>query len=144
MDDAVLMANNVAVLSPDPIPTPTTNILLIPLVQCTVITGTNEDWIDGFAFFADEAETQPILLDGIQFEMEMRASPPDYSVVVRGSSVDGTLHVVQHIIEMNILAHQMSIVPPGDYVFDIVAFDGYRHRIIVQGTQCTIFEGVTR
>jgi hypothetical protein len=129
---------------PAPLPPPTTNILQLPVVECTVQTGNNEDWIDGFAFYEDSAATIPIPLDGIVFEMEVRANPPEYSVVIRGSTHDGTLTVVHNVLQMNIRASQMASVPPQDYVFDVVAYDGYRHRIIIRGTQMTVFEGITR
>lgn len=138
------MADTVAPLTSVPLPPPSTNILMLPLIQCQITTGTNEDWIDGFAFFADDAETQPLSLDGIQFEMEMRAFPPDHNVAVRGSSQEGTLQVSGNVMGMNIPASQMTMVPPGDYTFDILAYDGNRYRIIVQGTACVVFQGITR
>src|SRR5262245_43872829 len=135
------MAQVIPLTTPPP---SATNILLLPLVEIMVETGTNEDWVDGLAFFADDEETIPLDLTGIEFEMEMRTLPPSPTVVVRGHTKDGTINVLQHTISMNIPAAQMMTVPPGDYVFDILAFDGYRHRIIVKGTNTVVFQGITR
>ena len=126
------------------LPPPATNILMLPLVKCTAQVGTNEDWLDGFAFFVDDEETEEIDLSGIYFEMEMRAVPPDPSVAVRASSTEGTLNVAGHTLSINVPAATMAHVPPGDYVFDIIAKAEGRQRIIVQGTAMVVFQGITR
>jgi hypothetical protein len=121
----------------------TTNILILPRIEVTAVTGTNEDWIDGFAFYLDEEATEPIDLGGIDFEMEVRHLPPDHTVVLRGSSADGGLLVNDNILMMNYREAVMSYMRPLDYVFDIVMKADTYERVLASGS-VTVTQGITR
>jgi hypothetical protein len=121
----------------------TTNILLLPRVELAAITGTNEDWLDGFAFFEDEAATLPIDLGGIDFQMEVRHLPPDHTVVLQGKLADGTLLAVENTLMMNYPMISMSFLQPLDYVFDIVMVADWHQRVLASGL-VTVTLGVTR
>ena len=129
------------------------NLLAMPLVNLTVITGTNEDWIDSILFLVDDgaggdpADLPQLDLTGIAFSMEVRRNEEDHEVVVRGSTTDGTLAVgeppnVGYLL-INIDHEEMKVLRPGDYVADIVGVDGPTIRRV-----CTIdlevVIGVTR
>jgi len=135
------------------------NILKIPLVQAVCETGANEDWLDGFAYFEDIAETIPISLVGISFEMEMRTVAADPTVVLHATTFDGSLsvasyppptdvpggiQVTQNCLQLNVPVTAMMHVPPGTYAFDIVAKADGRTRVVVQGTAAVILQGYTR
>jgi hypothetical protein len=119
------------------------NLLILPLVQIVGTTGTNEDWLDGLAFFEDDAETMPINILGIEFAMQMRQITEDATVALEASQADGRIIVTGNYLYFDVPAAQMSTITPADYVFDVVGTDNKNSRIIVQG-QYTVFEGVTR
>lgn len=120
-----------------------TNIRSLPLISVEATTSTNEDWRDGFAFFEDEAGTIPILLDGIDFEMEVRHLATDATVVLRGTSADGSLVVNFNALVLNFTVDRMKLIPPLDYVFDIVMRAEDRTRVLARGN-LTVTLGVTR
>jgi hypothetical protein len=127
----------------------TTNLLAMPLVNMTVITGTNEDWIDSIKFVVDDSSGDPPQLDltGITFTMEVRRQPPDNEVVLRASTDDGTLAVGAPpdfgFLLINIDHEQIKIIKPDDYTADIVGTDGdIIRRCIVIDLQVVL--GITR
>jgi hypothetical protein len=126
-----------------------TNILTLPLVTCTLITGNNEDWLDSFQFvntISTDVST-PVDLAGIEFKMELRSLASDVDVLITASTEDGRLMVggtEDSFLVIRVPAVLMETLVPADYVADIVAeADGYR-RVIVQISPITIFQGVTR
>jgi hypothetical protein len=123
-----------------------TNILALPLAQVSVMTGTNEDWLDSFQYRADDGVT-PIDLIGISFDMEVRAAIDDPDVVVAASTNDGRLVVGGQGNSFLLISIPLSImeeVPPNIYVGDIVAHaDGYT-RTVIQVLSLTVFQGITR
>jgi hypothetical protein len=129
--------------------TVTTNLLAMPLVTLTVVTGTNEDWIDSIKFVVDDGSTDPPQLDltGIQFDMEVRRLPPDNEVILRASTTDGTLAVGAApdfgFLLINVDHEQMKIIRPDNYTADIVGTDGdtIRRCIIID---LEIALGITR
>jgi hypothetical protein len=127
----------------------TTNLLAMPLVSMTVITGTNEDWIDSIKFVVDDGSADPPQLDltGIKFDMEVRRQPPDVEVVLKASTADGTLAVGAApdfgFLLINVDHDKMKIIQPNDYTADIVGTDGeIIRRCIVMDLQIVL--GITR
>lgn len=128
-----------------------TNLLAMPLVNLTVSTGTNEDWIDSIKFVVEAGgaiETWPQLdLGGIVFEMEVRRQPPDNEVVIRGLMTDGSLMVGAPpdygFITINIDHEIMERVRPGDYIGDIVGKDDVSVRRVIT-MDLTVVQGITR
>src|ERR1700744_5037582 len=75
-----------------------TNVLALPLVQVTALTGNNEDWIDSLLYVAPAEGQDPALapqvdLRGIEFDMVVRVNPGDAEVILAASTVDGTLSI---------------------------------------------------
>ena len=126
---------------------PTTNLLSMPLVQLTVDTGTNEDWLDSLKYVVSEADDDQLDLRGIEFAMEVRRSAPDNEVILRASTSDGKLHIGAPpdygFLIISIPVEEMKYKRPGVYVADIVGSDGEYVRVCIT-IALTIVEGVTR
>lgn len=126
------------------------NLLAIPLVQLTVVTGNNEDWVDSIKFvIGTGSEPDPPQLDirGIIFEMEVRREADDPEVVLGATTANNTLMVgsppdVGYLI-INIPYDDMRGMRAGPYVADIVGRDDFHTRVIIQ-IDLTITEGVTK
>ena len=123
-----------------------TNILAMPLVDMTVTTGTNEDWIASLKYTQDD-ETTPLDLSGIALRMEVRRNVDDEEVAVEGSTTDGRVSIGgtgNAYVLINVPVTAMNnLLTEGTYVGDIVATaDGYT-RVIVR-IVATIVKGVTR
>jgi hypothetical protein len=127
----------------------TTNLLAMPLVNLTVITGTNEDWIDSILFLADDGSGDPPQLDltGISFAMEVRHTTPEHEVVIRASTADGTLMVGvppnYGYLLIKIPHELMLTVVPNQYVADIVGWDDVSQRRCIT-IDLEVAYGVTR
>jgi hypothetical protein len=121
-----------------------TNILQLPVVLLAIETLTNADWLDGLEYWdAPPPDGVPIDLTGISFEMEMRTSPPVATVVLRASTANKLIRVYANTWQLLVPAPVMAIIPPGDYVFDLLGrADGYT-RNLVQAT-CRVDLGITR
>jgi hypothetical protein len=129
-----------------------TNLLAMPLVQVTVITGTNEDWVDAIKYVVDDGggipDSYPQLdLTGIAFEMEVRRQTPDAEVVIRASSADATLSIGEPpdfgFLLINIDHADVKTIRPGDYIGDIIGKDDVTiRRCVVINLQ--IVQGITR
>lgn len=124
-----------------------TNILAMPRVLVTIITGTNEDWIDSLKYVLDDVGT-PLDLTGIDLEMEIRKTPPDADVVITANSLtDGYISVGGENSNMIVISVPLAImkeVPANGYVGDIIAkADGYQRRV-VQITELLVERGITR
>lgn len=122
----------------------------MPLVTMTVITGTNEDWVDSIKYLVagDEFPELPQLdLTGIAFLMEVRRTAPDTEVVLRASTEDGTLGIGAPpnfgYLMINIDHESMKIIRPGKYVADIVGQDDITVRRCVVVDLEVVF-GITR
>jgi hypothetical protein len=107
-------------------------------------TSTNADWLDGLEYMSSaDVSAVPIDLTGIDFEMDMRAAPSLATVVLRATTVNGLIRVYANTWQFLIPASVMELVPPGDYVFDMLAHaDGYTRNIVY--AQVAILLGITR
>ena len=121
----------------------TTNILLLPVVILTIETSTNADWLDGLEYQTAPVDGDPIDLTGIAFEMEMRSSPPVATVVLRAATDNGLIRVYANTWQFIVPAPVMGLVPPGDYVFDLLGrADGFTRNLVQ--AQVTVDLGITR
>lgn len=126
-----------------------TNLLAMPLVQMSVFTGTNEDWIDSIKYVVDTGDEDPPQLDirGIYFEMEVRRGTPEHEVVFSANTDDGTLAIGSDpdygFLLINISHKVMLEQAPGMYVADIVGTDAHNIRRCVV-IDLEIVHGVTR
>ena len=127
------------------------NLLAMPLVSMTVVTATNEDWIDSILFLVDGADPLSPQLDitGITFHMEVRRRTDDHEVVLRASNANGDRTItigeppnVGYLI-INIDHETMKTQIPGQYVADIIGNDleSTRRCILID---LEIQAGVTR
>jgi hypothetical protein len=126
-----------------------TNILAMPLVELTIESSNNEDWIDSIVYLVDTGDPVPPELDirGIIFEMEIRRSATEHEVVLVASTANGTLLVgtppeVGHLL-FNIPVTHVGALSANVYVGDIVARDSYYTRQIAR-IALTIVEGITK
>jgi hypothetical protein len=121
-----------------------TNILYLPVVVLAITTETNADWLDGLEYWdAPPPDGQPIDLDGIDFAMEMRTSPPVATVVLRATTANGLIRVYANTWQLIVPAQIMQGIPPADYIFDVLGFADSYTRSLVQA-QVSVLEGVTR
>lgn len=118
-----------------------TNLLILPLVSLTIAVGTNEDWIDGLAFYDNAMNA--LALDGIAFKMTLRHVVDEATAPITASTGEGSLLTSGNRFNFNVPVATMGIVPPAAYVMDVVGMADGHQRIIMQG-QVTVFEGVTR
>jgi hypothetical protein len=121
-----------------------TNILFLPPVGMIANTATNADWLDGLEYQSSaDINATPIDLTGIKFEMDMRAAPPLATVVLRATTENGLIRVYANTWQFMIPASTMILVPPGDYVFDMLAHgDGFTRNIVY--AQVAVLLGITR
>jgi hypothetical protein len=131
-----------------------TNILSLPLVGMTIITGNNEDFIESIKFIVGSLDpaatigTLPQLdLRGIQFEMEVRRRPGDHEVILNASTVNRWMGIGPTpnygYLLLQVPITEMQTKLPGAYVADIVASDDDWSRKVFQ-IDLTIVEGITR
>ena len=133
-----------------------TNILAMPLVQVSVITGTTEDWVDSIKYVVapegasadDDMSTWPQLdLRGIDFEMELRRNVDDHEVILNANTKDGTLAIGAPPNFGFLLIHVPYVVMKtkfaDQYVGDIRASTDDEMRIVIP-LAVEIFEGVTK
>jgi hypothetical protein len=83
------------------------------------------------------------MLDGIVFALEMRSTPPAATVVLQATTGNGFLQVYDNTWQLLVPAATMLLVPPGDYVFDLLGMAEGRTRNLVQAA-VTIDLGITR
>jgi hypothetical protein len=121
-----------------------TNILFMPPVGIIMNTSTNGDWLDGLEYMSSaDVNATPIDLTGIKFEMDMRAAPPLATVVLRATTDNGLIRVYANTWQFMIPASTMILVPPGDYVFDMLAHgDGFTRNIVY--ATVAVLLGITR
>src|SRR5580765_3341049 len=122
----------------------------MPMVELSVITGTNEDWIDSLVFLVGEGDPSDLPqldLTGIDFEMEVRRNIDDSEVAIRASTKDGTLMIGEPpnfgYLLINISHEQMKIQSPGLYTADIVGTDAFAVRRVILA-DIELVEGITR
>lgn len=129
-----------------------TQILALPLVKMTIVTGNNEDWIDTFVFMIEDEYGPQLDLRGMDFDMYIRRRAGEHEVILhastdRNSTADGNLaigappNVGYLIIYVPLAIMQYKFV--GSYVGDIVARDDMFDRRCVD-IDFSIVEGVTR
>lgn len=126
-----------------------TNILALPLVQLTIVTGNQEHWIDSLKYVVEDGSADPPQLDltGIRFRMEVRRRPEENEVIISASTDDGTMALgafpdVGFLI-ITIDAEVMRNKRAGAYVGDILASDGEFERVCA-AFNLTIVEGITK
>jgi hypothetical protein len=120
-----------------------TNILYMPQVAMDMTVATNADWLDGLEYHDLQVPPQPIDLVGIAFELEMRANPPDATVVLKCGTDNGLIVIYANTWQLLVPATVMSLVPPATYVYDMLGTaDGYT-RILSSGI-VTVVQGITR
>jgi hypothetical protein len=130
-----------------------TNVLALPLVAITVVTGNNEDWLDAVKYVVDDGTGLAITampqldLRNITFEMEIRRTADDSEVVLGASTATGTLKVGDPpdwgFLLLQLALPEMQNMTPGSYVGDITGRDSFNTRVTIQ-IDLTIVEGVTR
>jgi hypothetical protein len=120
------------------------NLLYLPTVALVCEQSNNADWLDGLEYWdADPPAGNPIDLAGIWFALEMRAAPPAATVVLQATTDNGFLRTYSNTWQLLVPAPTMALVPPGDYVFDLLGMaDGYT-RNLVQAT-VAVDLGITR
>jgi hypothetical protein len=129
------------------------NVLALPLVEVTVETGNNEDWVDSIKFVVDTGtglppEDMPQLdLRGITFDMEIRREASDNEVIFAASTDTGTLKIGTPpdfgFLIINVPFAEMQEHLAGSYVGDIVGRDEQYRRVTVR-IALSIVEGVTK
>jgi hypothetical protein len=121
-----------------------TNLLYLPTVVLSIEASNNADWLDGLEYWdAAPPAGNPIMLDGIVFALEMRSAPPAATVVLQATTSNGFLKTYANTWQLFVPAATMQLVPPGDYVFDLLGMADGRTRNLVQAT-VTIDLGITR
>lgn len=129
------------------------NVLALPLVEITVETGNNEDWVDSIKFVIDEglglepADMPQLDLRGISFEMEIRREAADAEVILAASTENGTLKIGVPpdfgFLIIQVPHAEMQGHTAGHYVGDIVGHDDLFRRVTIR-IELTIVEGVTK
>jgi hypothetical protein len=120
-----------------------TNILYMPPVVMDMTIATNSDWLDGLEYWDLQTPQQPIDLSGIEFEMEVRVNPPAATVVILASTGNGLIQVYSNTWSLKVPATIMALIPPADYVYDLLGrADGYT-RQLASGS-ITAMLGITR
>jgi hypothetical protein len=125
------------------------NVLAIPKAHASILTGTNEDWVDCLCYLSGSDTGPQMDLRGISFEMEMRRQPPDHEVIlhigtdvslggISIGAVPNTGYLIFYVPEA-----MMEQIQPGAYVGDVRAFDTQFERVVLN-IDFTIVQGVTR
>jgi hypothetical protein len=121
-----------------------TNILNLPTAIMVIQTLTNADWLDGLEYWdAEPPDGVPIDLTGIELDMELRTAPPVATVALHASSMNGLIRVYANSWQLLIPSTTMLLIPPGQYVFDMLARADNYTRNLVQAT-VTVDMGITR
>lgn len=129
------------------------NVLALPLVQVSVETGNNEDWVDSIKFVVDTGEDLPpeelpqLDLRGIIFDMEIRREASDHEVIFAASTESGTIKIGAPpdfgFLIISVPHVEMQHHKAGDYVGDIVGRDDLYRRVAIR-VNLAIVEGVTK
>jgi hypothetical protein len=136
-----------------------TNLLAMPLLTISVITGTNEDWVDSIKYVVGDPDAiDPPQLDlrGIRFAMEVRHAVEAHEVILSVATDDvdpETLALTNELaigdspdfgyLLINIPMKKLKDQIPTNYVADIVGFDAVGQRRVIDMT-IEIVKGVTR
>jgi hypothetical protein len=128
------------------------NVLALPLVQMSVVTGTNEDWVDSIKYLVDPqdgtlpADMPQLDLTGITFEMEVRRQATDSEVIFAASTTDGTILIGtppdNGFLIISVPVVEMQNVSAGPYVADVTGRDNYNTRRTLQ-IDLTVVDGIT-
>ena len=129
------------------------NLLAMPLVTLSVITGNNEDWISSVKYVVDDgsgvpAEDLPQFdLSGINFNMEVRRQAEDHEVVIRASSVNGEIAIGEPpdfgYLLINVPYEKVKNLNAQKYVADIVGIDEISQRRVLI-INIDLAQGITR
>lgn len=128
-----------------------TRILDLPMVGCTILVGTNEDWLDGLGAYLD-AGGAPIPLDGLVLDFQMRPQASDGFIAplnastastVLGMPLAGTLSASGNAVAITVPRAAMLRVAPGTYDAELQAVGDGLRRTIGRYT-VTVVEGVLR
>ena len=71
-----------------------TALLALPSLSGDDSVENNEDWLDAVAFWYDDDKTQPVPLDGISFEMLVRATADDPNIYFTATTQNGFLSIL--------------------------------------------------
>lgn len=129
-----------------------TQILNLPLLQFSMTVGTNEDWLDSWAYV--DANGNAISLAGLVLNFEVRPSAVSANVVVvastaatvNGLPINGAVSsggVGGNVAALGIPQATMRLLVPGSYVFEMQAQGDGDTRTIASGT-VTVNLGVVR
>lgn len=122
----------------------------IPVTAACVNLGVanNGTWLDAFQFGVVGDTTWD--LTGQGFTMEVKASRDDVTALLTLSTTDGTIvvdDVTKRIIHFNVDdATIVADLPVGEYVYDLVMFDGSTPpvRVPLMFGRVAVGQGVTR
>lgn len=138
---------------PRMMPATTTNILALPVVEAVIESGNGEDFVETFLYLVDDGSGDPnnfpqLDLRGMDFIMTIRRAAGDNEIVMRASTADGTMAVgappnIGYLIAYQSLEDVMQYKEAGNYVGDILAYDGNFSRVCLL-IDLTIIEGITR
>ena len=129
-----------------------TRILAVPLLSFSMTVGTNEDWLDSWAYL--DASGSPISLAGLVLNMMVRSSPGDAeapviastAATVAGLAVSGNIvtgGTGSNVLSLQIPRSTMLRLAPGAYVFEVQAQGDGDTRTIATGA-VTVMQGIVR
>lgn len=127
-----------------------TQILNLPLLSFAMTVGTNEDWLDSWAYI--DASGLPLTLDGMTFALMVRPTPSDPNplivastgqATVRGLSANGALTAGGNVLAVSVPQTWMQRVVAGVYVFEVQAQGDGVARVVARGA-LTVIQGIVR
>jgi hypothetical protein len=124
------------------------NLLLLPQLSMTVTVVTNAGWYD--SFIVPNPTGLPLDLTGLGFHSELRLAVSNPNKALDASTQAGTMtnSNTTGILGWAVPIATMSVLPPGQYVMDIVATDlstNNQKSMFENGPAIvTVLQGVTR
>ena len=129
-----------------------TSIRILPLIEVSIVTGTNESFIDAVAFI--DAAGNPIPLSGIRFRGQMRPSPTEAACLGFNTAdtaptpgiPNGLLAIGGdglNVLAFAVPAASMGRLRANTYVFDVVGYAEDVSRRALVG-DISLIQGVTR
>ncbi len=127
-----------------------TRILDLPLLSFAMTVGTNEDWLDSWAYF--DALGIAIPLDGMTFALMVRPTPSDPNPIivastgqapVRGLSANGAVTAGGNALAVSVPYTWMQRIIAGAYVFEAQAQGDGATRAVARGG-LTVVQGIVR
>lgn len=127
-----------------------TRILDLPLLSFSMTVGTNEDWLDSWAYL--DALGIAIPLDGMTFALMVRPTPSDPNplivastgqVPVRGLQANGAVTAGGNALAVSVPYTWMQKTVAGAYVFEVQAYGDGVTRVVARGA-LTVVQGIVR